>query len=288
MISFCTTGDRDYLFKGLALLQSLKDTLGEGNFELHWLCIDVETQLALCKLMDYDHIKIYSLGYLEKEDEHLVAAQNNPPSNYGSQRDNYIWALTPYFINYLLKNNPKIESLVYVDNDIQFLQSPQVILDVVGDKAMGVHTHRFKTGRKNGDEVGWFNVGVVVFQNNFDGQMLSNLWKEWVLNYNNPYREKYGLCGDQGYLCKLYELFTDKICVFDEDERISHLAPWCPHLNGRPIIFIHFSHFNFDLQENTWRDSHHGEWKPVVKHRHMRQYYENYFEAIKKASKLLS
>jgi hypothetical protein len=127
----------------------------------------------------------------------------------------------------------------------------------------------------------------MVFRNNEIGRFVSDGWKYWLLNVNNPFYEKYGSCGDQGYLHAFFEI-TDpnNICVFDVDGPVSHLAPWCTWMDGKPICFFHFSHFNFDLANNTWRDSLRGEWRPA-RHEHIMPYYENYFKVIKKMNNLV-
>lgn len=282
---FCTTGDSNYLLKGLALLSSLKQHVKE-DFILYWLCIDDQVYDRLQEIND-PNVSCYRLSDLEKKDPSLEAAKNIPPSNYGSQRDNYIWSLTPYFINYLL-NTPHIpggEFLIYCDNDIYFYKDPRAILDVIGEKHMGIHTHRFPPTRKKMD-VGTYNVGVTIVKKSTVGLLIANLWKEWVHNPSNPFYEEYGRCGDQGYLVPLTQLYPSSIRVFDEGSPITHLAPWCPKLDGRDVLFFHFSHFNFDLQTNTWRDSNRGEWHPT-KYPHIVPYYERYFNTIRNINSTL-
>src|SRR5690606_35049164 len=127
-----------------------------------------------------------------QRDPKLETVKRLPPGNYGSQRDNYIWSLTPYFINYLLTKDmrtsrvdsdviPPESFLIYCDNDIYFYKNPKVILDVIFDKDMGIHTHRFPSTRKKTD-VGTYNVGVTVLKKSKIGLLISNLWKEWVHN----------------------------------------------------------------------------------------------------------
>lgn len=274
---FCTTGDSNYLLKGLALLSSLKQHVKE-DLILYWLCIDDQVYDRLQEIND-PNVSCYRLSDLEKKDLSLEAAKNIPPSNYGSQRDNYIWSLTPYFINYLLdKIVPDNELLIYCDNDIFFLKDPKTIVDVIGDKEMGIHTHRFPPTRKKTD-VGTYNVGVTVLRKSNMGLMISRLWKQWVHNTSNPFYEEYGRCGDQGYLVPLVQMFPTSIRVFDEDSPISHLAPWCPKLDGRDVVFFHFSHFNYDLSRKIWSDNYKGEWHPT-KYPHIVPYYELYFNTI--------
>lgn len=282
-INIATLCDKNYLAKGLAMRQSLID-LGV-EFTLYWLCLDRETHFILEDILDHND-RIYLLSNLERDNSDLSVLRNNPETRYGSQRDNYIWSLAPYFVNYILDReiDPN-DHLFYIDSDIYFYQSPQVILDVMGNKSIAIHTHRFGPNRKKLD-VGWYNVGVIGFKNDRVGKLVSNLWKHWVIDTSNPYYNEYGTCGDQKYLELFVEMFPKQVCVFDEEGSISHLAPWCCELEDKPVVFFHFSHFQYDLKKNEWRDSIRGEWKPS-RHAHIKPYYESYFEVIKNVSKLI-
>lgn len=283
MINFCTVCDNNYILKGLAMRQSLIETIG-SDFTLHWLCIDEDIYTSLSK-KSITNVILYKLKDFEQTDSELQQAKKNPPSKYGTQYENYCWTLTPYFVNYILRNHIENgDKLVYVDSDIYFYKSPQIILDVVGDNSIGLHTHRFPSrNRKNSNLVGWYNIGVVVFKKDKVGESASNLWKEWLLNIQNPYYEEYGTCGDQKY-AELFEvLFPHNTCIFDQHSSISHLAPWCPGLDNKPIVFFHFSHFTFDLQKDIWSDSIEREWKPT-RYEHIVPYYDSYYNTIKALS----
>jgi hypothetical protein len=282
MMHFCTTSDSNYLLKGLSLYQSIKDTHGE-IFELFWLCIDDDCFNTLTRI-NLQGVRPISLSVLEAMDPALNQAKKNPPTKYGSQRDNYIWSLTPYFINHILEGYIKSdEYLMYCDSDICFYHDPEIINNAVLPKSIGIHTHRFGPKRTKLD-VGWYNVGVTVFRKDVAGRLASRQWRQWSLDgENGDYYEEYGTCGDQKFLELFPQLFTQDVCVFDDDVRISHRAPWCCDEDGKPVIFYHFSHFVHDIDKGTWRDSLNGEWRPS-KHSHIKPYYDNYFELIKKVS----
>lgn len=293
MLHFCTTSDSNYLAKGLALYKSLKQTVKE-EFRLHWLCLDDECFHILNNLR-LPEVCTYSLSALEESDEELVTLKNSGhQSQFGTPQANYIWALTPYFINYLLHNiiQPN-EKLTYADSDIYFYRSPEDILNAVGTKSVGIHTHRFGGNKKTSDS-GWYNVGVMVFTKDETGLKISDFWKRLVMNPNkqkNEYYVEYGKCGDQKYLELFIPLFGEEnVCVFDEhpDFSISHRAPWCCDEDNRPVYFYHFSHFTYDIARNWWRDhvNEKPEWKPT-RHAHILPYYEKYWEEIKKAEGLI-
>lgn len=283
MINICTHCDSGYFLKGLALYKSLTETCSE--FTLHWLCNDREVFAQLTKI-NLPNVVLYALEDLEKDPE-LFKAKSNPASKWGNQYSQYCWTLTPYFINYLLG---KIEGkLIYADADIYFYRSPQIILDIVGKKAVGIHSHRF-SGIYRNTETGWYNVGVIIFDSE-KGKHISNEWKRWLINTNNEYYNTHGMCGDQKYLDLFPELWKEDVCIFD-DERCSHLAPWnCDNIQygnakhifyrGKisPVAFAHYSHFNIDTEKRTYRDSNSGEWSPC-RNPEMKRYYDEYSGSI--------
>lgn len=286
-MNFCTHCDSGYFLKALALYKSLTEQCKE--FTLHWLCNDDATWRQLNRL-NLPNVIPYSLAELEKNEE-LFKAKSNPPCKYGTQYSQYCWTLTPYFINYLLPFISKGHKLIYCDADIYFYRNPKIILNIVGDKAVGIHSHRFGGPFRN-TETGWYNVGVTVFTNDIAGSHISSEWKRWLLDPKNEYYETHGMCGDQKYLDLFIDLYNFDTCVFD-NEQCSHLAPWnssnlIHHANKQiaynkqisPVVFFHFSHFNIDIEKGTWTDSNNGEWAPA-RDQNVKRYYDEYSGSIK-------
>lgn len=290
-MNFCTLSDKKYLLQGLALYQSIVEHYGY-HFKLYWLCLDKESFDELRRL-ELANIIPVSLPVLEEIDLDLIRAKNNPPSKYGNQHSQYCWALTPYFIDYLLKNFiADNDYVMYVDSDIVFYHSPILIINTVNDKSLGIHSHR---GEAKYDvinnPVGEFNVGVVVIKNNETGKKAARWWKDCMINIPHRYYKIYGTCGDQKYLDLFQPLFND-VCVFDRID-CGYLAPWCydnvKYLSdgnieykgkSQPVIFYHFSHFVYDIAKDQWSDSYKGEWNPC-RIAEVKKYYENYFEKLK-------
>lgn len=291
---YCTLSDKKYLLQGLALYNSLLKF--EKNFILYWLCLDEETYDALTELKSRNIYPIM-LSYLEHKDKELVKAKSNPACLYGTQYSQYCWALTPYFMNFVLKNFVEEgKPLMYIDSDIVFYHSPQLILNDIGSQSIGIHSHRGESKYDITNPVGEFNVGVVVIKNNEIGMQCSEWWKHCLLNPDNEYYKIYGTCGDQKYLDLFIPLFKD-VCVFDR-MNCGYLSPWCFDnattdkkviYKGKvqPVVFYHFSHFNYDLEKNTWSDSIQKEWNPA-RRPEIQQYYEEYFQLIKNINKSLS
>lgn len=298
MLRFCTLFDKNYISKGMALYESLCETI-KDEFEIHILAIDQETiDFLTNKTWGSNNVFVYSLFELEAEHEDLRNAKDIPATLYGSQRDNYIWCLTPWFTNYVLKSIPEGEHVIYVDSDLYFYKSPQFILNAMGDRSFGIHSHRFSISfeqylSKDNENTGFFNVGCVVFKNNHIGMEISEKWKQMCLtNTQRPITNRFAACGDQGWLVPLYLEYKPETCVFDW-AGLSHMAPWTVWpteyksndmvvYNGKeePLMFFHFSHFNYDLKTDTWRDAHSKEWNPSAIPE-VAAYYQRYFNSIK-------
>jgi len=289
-MNFCTLSDKKYFLQGLALYYSIEARY-KGEFKLFWLCLDKQTFDDL-RHLELKNVIPVSLPVLEEIDPDLISAKKNPACLYGDQYSQYCWALTPYFTDYLLQNIiPPDQYLMYVDSDIAFYHSPQLIIDAMEGKSIGIHSHRGEAAYDViNNPVGEFNVGVVVFKNNDTGRKAAAWWKDCLINYPNRYYKIYGTCGDQKYLDLFIPLFKD-VCVFDR-LNCGYLAPWCfdnvRYLDdgnivykgkAQPVIFYHFSHFNYDLGKGQWKDSHKGEWNPCSVPQ-VRKYYEYYFRVL--------
>lgn len=289
MIYACTICDKNYFAKGLALHHSLyRASLTE--LILYWLCLDDETYERLHN-MDLPGVVLVRVSNMDNYYD-LPAIRKLPNTNWGDEYTNFCWRITPIFINFLLKHFiPTNAKLIYADSDIYFYHPVQLILDVVGTRSVGIHTHRFSRPFDDNIETGWYNVGVMVFTNNETGNRVSDRWIEWIINPHTDLYKKYGTCGDQKWLNLFIPTFgQDNICVFDEDGDCGHLAPW--NCNGvthprkyyvmykgreQPVVFFHFSHFT--VENGKWRDSFHGEWNPASDP-NVRVYYQQYFETI--------
>src|SRR5258708_3524245 len=210
--------------------------------------------------MNLEKLKVYSLTEFETINPDLQQAKTNPASKYGSQRDNYIWSLTPYFIDLLLR--VKLEdgdTLIYCDADIYWYESPGLIPEWMGNRSLALFTHRFS--QKVNTDVGWYNIGVVGFKNTRTARIVSFQWRSWVINTNHAFYESHGTCGDQKF-AELFEKIIGRFNIFVVDEETPHyyISPWSTHFGEGKNLYSHFSHFT--LLEDDYRDSYNGEWHP--------------------------
>jgi len=238
--NFCALFDKGFLLKGLALHQSLMRHA--GNFTLWILCMDTETYEMLIKL---NLPNVHLLKLSEIEDEKLQAAKKNRSLR------KYCFTLSPSLPLYILKNND-IESITYLDADLYFFASQEVIYQEMGNNSIMIIPHHLPATRKDKEkEVGKYNVGMLIFKNDSNGLACLNWWKEQCLLYCDD-EVRPGHYDDQGYLDYFEEKFNG---VHVLQNRGADLAPW--NIEGRRIcargdnifvdndrlVFFHFSGF---------------------------------------------
>lgn len=243
---YCTLFDKNYLARGLALHHSLEKHA--GDYHLFILCMDDETLTTLPKLKNVTPISLK-----EFEDPKLL---NIKPSHTIGE---YCWTVTPSLMLYLLKNNPKIDLLSYLDADLFFYSSPEPIFEELGKDSIMIVPHRFVRWAKATEKTaGIYNVSMVTLRNNTSGKACATWWRERCLEwcYN---RYENGQIGDQKYL----EVFPK---LFKGVHPLVHIgggvASWnLPQyrvwkkgdvvmVNDVPLIFFHFQGLKpFDLGE---------------------------------------
>ncbi len=285
-----TIFDESYTSKGLTLYRSLEKT----GMKFHILCLDSKSY-EIVKSCNLTNASVYSLEDLENENPELIKLKNlETKSKYGNQWARYCWALTPYFTNYILENID-LEAVLYIDADLYFYNGMDEVKEEIGSSSIGIITHRHEHHLKNDTPSGKYNVGIVFFRKDEDGIECSRFWRDLLLNPDNEWAEKYGVCGDQKYL-ELFELmFTKNLRVIDDI--VGHGAPWCfesyVYLEKYKIVwrgihqrlvFNHFSHF-VDAGDE-WKSSHSGEWNPEKVHPYVREYYEDYHKEIIKTKEI--
>lgn len=189
MLNFCTLFDFNYLPRGLALYSSLKQNF--DNFHLYIFAFDDKTEIILKKL-NLSNITVITLK--EFEDKTL--------KNIKSQRSSveYFWTCTPSTILYVL-NNFQVESCTYLDADIFFFSSPEVLLnELEKDESVIITKHRFTNIYMIHEKIsGIYCVQFVTFKNDNNGLKTLMWWRNACNNwcYNKPEKDRFG---DQKYL----------------------------------------------------------------------------------------
>ncbi len=235
---FCTLFDRNYLFKGLALHESLVDHV--EDFTLWILCMD-DVVFDILERLDLPSVRLLSLGSFEDE-ELLAVKESRTPVEY-------CWTCTPSLPLYLLENESELESITYLDADLFFWSSPEPIFAELGAGSVGIIEHRYAPKWEHlTEDSGIYNVGFMTFKNDERGLTCLRWWRDRCLEWCF-HRVEDGKMGDQKYLDDWPSRFDGVVVL---RERGAGLAPWNfenyslttsdrgIQIDGDPLVFCHF------------------------------------------------
>jgi len=173
-------------------------------------------------------------------------------------RIEYFWTCTPSIIKFVLEKY-NVESCTYIDADVFFFQSPEILLEELGDESVLITEHRFSPEYDQSDISGKYCVQFITFKHDFRGMKTLNWWRNACLEWCHAYPEN-GKLGDQKYL-------DDWTTRFEGIHELKNLgggvAPWNVQQyqifvrNGNiwgkerttgcefPVIFYHFHYLRF-------------------------------------------
>jgi hypothetical protein len=242
-LHFATFFDKNYIPKGLILLESLeKHTL---DFRLHVLCLDTETKTFLDALQNI-HLLTFVLSEVENYYPELAEAKSN------RSKVEYYFTLSPFLPDYILTKTPEIEFVTTLDADIMFFSDPRKLFaqEFVG-KSILISPHRFTNVLKYKEMYGKYNVSFQSFRNDKNARECLRWWKgkcvEWCYDVLEENR-----FADQKYLDTWPERFEGVAIIQNPG---AALAPWnlAPTdmkeangevlIQGQPIIFYHYHYF---------------------------------------------
>ena len=238
---YCTYFDRNYLIKGLALIESLNKH-ERNDFELFIVCLDEITRLMIEKLKP-PHVTLIPLHEVEQKDKKLLQAKQN------RSLVEYYWTLTPTVLLWLLDRNPNIDMLTYLDADLYFYAPPDPIYEEFENASVLIHEHRFSPSLKHLEKFGKYNVGLLCFRNDSFGLAALRWWRKRCIEWCYTKLEN-GKFGDQLYLNDWPERFEN---VHILQNIGAGVAPWNHDqyeyrsdtessvlINDHPLIFYHF------------------------------------------------
>jgi hypothetical protein len=235
---FCTLFDKNYVFKGLALHESLLRHV--SDFTLWILCMD-DTAYDVLERMNLRNVKLLSLR--EFEDEELLAAKKSRLAY------EYYWTCTPSLPLYLLEHESELESITYLDADLFFFSDPAVAFAEFGDGSVSLIEHRYAPAWEHLLEPsGIYCVQFMTFRNDDRAKTALRWWRdrcnEWCYH-----RVEDGKLGDQKYLDDWPERFEGVVVL---QHKGAGLAPWNVskytvtkkgdeiRVDDEPLIFYHY------------------------------------------------
>ena len=239
--NFCTLFDSNYLLKGVVMLRSLKQYCPTAH--IYVLCMDKKTEEILGKL-NFSFVTCVLLADVENE-ELLHAKSNRSVAEY-------CWTLSSCFTWYVLQNNKAINFITYLDADLLFYSSVDLIFSEIGYNSIAIIEHRFTPRLQHLEVNGRFCVEWVSFRRDDEGMACLSRWRDQCIEW--CYHSLEGdRMGDQKYLDEWPNLYPNCHII---QHGGAGIAPWnysqydiCVGPNGNisvnkvPLIFYHFHQF---------------------------------------------
>lgn len=244
MMNFCTLFDSGYLQRGLALYESLCRTC--DDFHLYIMAFDDKAYEILADLklsfLTVVHLKDF-------ETEELLALK---PTR---TRAEYCWTCGPSVIWYFIKKY-NLESCTYLDADLMFYRSPQLLFDEIGDNSIAITDHYAPYHIPQGR----YCVQFMYFKNDEWGMKALRWWRdscvEWC--YAHFDGEKYG---DQKYL-EQFPIKFDRVHViknrgagiasWNKGQYVFNANDWSFRYDDQnyEIVFVHFHALGLGIDNN--------------------------------------
>ena len=286
MKHYCTYFDTHYMLRGLTLYRSLQKHAGE--FTLWVLCCD-ELSFENLRKLALPNLRPVRLSEVEAFEPRLKLAKAN------RNHVEYLWTLSPIWPLYLLNRDAQIETIIYLDADLFFYNSPAPIFEEIGAKSISIFSHRHVPRDRHLSECGIYNVGWCGFRRDEIGLACLHKWREqcleWCYSYSDADR-----FGDQKYLDEWPALYGDALCVVEYAG--AGVAPWnwtryCFEQRGQtlwcddvPLVFFHFHGlriFNSWLYDTFYTSNTHA----ILPERTRRLLFDPYLDAMRATAQWL-
>lgn len=171
---YCTFFDSGYLPAGLALHDSLKETLPTADCWV--LCLDNKTYTVLTAL---DRPDLHPVR-LEELETYLPSLKEVKGER---SRAEYYFTCKPALLEYLLDTKAPAR-LTYLDADLYFFQGTDEFPEGWDESPVVVHAHNFPSERaETADRVGRYNAGFVSVRNDETGLACVRRWRTQCLEW---------------------------------------------------------------------------------------------------------
>jgi hypothetical protein len=201
--------DDNYYKKGLVMIQSLLEVMPDAFI---YILNPGDTNYKI----QNENVKIFN--WSEIANEELKRAKSN------RTHQEFCWTCASWFMNFLLQKYD-IPMLTYLDADIMFFNSPEIIFQEIGIKDIAIVPHRFATEelQKRLEVNGKFNVSWITIRNSPIGHKCIQRWSKQCLEWCY-YRIEGNKMADQKYLDEWPELYGNNLCII---QNIGvNVAPW--------------------------------------------------------------
>ncbi len=182
------------------------------DFKLYVFAFDNSTYEVLEKLNLPGMIPV---SLTELEDEELLKVK--PTRSFAE----YCWTSTSSTILWVLKHKNEA-SCTYLDADLFFYRSPQILLDEMPtDASVLITSHNYTPRYDQSKQSGKYCVQFMYFKNDDNGLKALNWWRDRCIEWCYA-RQEDGKFGDQKYLDDWLQRFSG----IHELRHLGCLAPW--------------------------------------------------------------
>jgi hypothetical protein len=243
---FCTLFNSAYQFHSQLLYESICENDNIDNLQFYFFCFD-EDSFNYFKNLNLRNVNLISLEELEN---YLPELKEEKPKRSLAE---YFFTSTPAICKYVLGNYSTVTEIVYLDADLFFFQSPEILFTEIGESSISIIPHRFNFLNYFRNIYGYYNVGWVSFKRDRNGIGCLNKWYKDNLKwcFDKLTFRKYA---DQKYLNYWTRDFSN-VCVIKN--KGANVAPWnvgnhkvvlrdvtiC--IDDIPLIFYHFASLKF-------------------------------------------
>lgn len=258
--AICTISSKSHLFKALALFDSLQN---RTKASFHCLMTDAEP------VENSENLWFYSLDSFQSADAVSMKAKYK-----GNQLR---WGFKSLFLIKLLQDG--FDSVIYVDNDICFYNSPDFLFTELEKNSILLTPHFYPVDPEKDQNWMEANLRVGLYNGGFIGANKNGLpalqwWtKCCIYNIKKSYRR--GLFDDQKYL-DLFPVLFENVLILKH--KGCNVAGWNIETSPRslnnqnqvildeqwPLIFIHFNYYTIQtitqqkdpVLQSSWDDYH--------------------------------
>lgn len=246
MRHYCSLFNSVYQFHARLLYESIIASDGISNTQFYFFCFDQESFNYFRQLNLTNVNAILS----EELEQHLPQLKNVKTQRSLAE---YFFTSTPAICKYVFEKYSEVDELVYLDADLCFFKSPELLFQEIGKSSVSIIPHRFNVLNYYKNIFGYYNVGWLSFKRDKEGLACLEKWHrdtiEWC--FDKLTRRRYA---DQKYL-NYWEKEFQNICVIKN--KGANVAPWNVgnyrvHLKNNevfvdntPLVFYHFASLKF-------------------------------------------
>ncbi len=248
MTYFCTYFDKNFLSRGLAMMESLHKYNKKIIFYV--LVIDHQTQKKL-NILKKKYIKVLTLEKLYKIYPEIKNQKNKRELN------EFCFLLTPYLVEYCLKIL-NLKRIFYTDADLFFFDGCDKIIKKLDKFSIISSVHNFNKNNKFQELInGKFNVGFLGFKKNKISLKCLNLWKKQCFFSTTTHKSFETIIkGDQLYLNEWPQRYKNNF--YPITNKFFNIGAWNINdfkfsiknkiilSNNRKILMVHANFIEFE------------------------------------------